>query len=71
MGLQDFKVTSLRFSRETRIRVRVSSQTGVEIWISKTGLSKGLLGKGCGSNHLPHLHYHLREIPQVLKEKYH
>ncbi len=76
VGLQDFKVirftvTSLRFLGETQIRVKVSSRTCVEIWISKTSLSKGLLNKGCNSNHQPHLQYHLKEILQILKQKYH
>jgi hypothetical protein len=54
-----------RVFKETRIRVRVSSQIGVKILIPKTSLPKGLLGQGCSFDHQPHLHYHLREILQI------
>jgi hypothetical protein len=49
------------------MKVRVSSQTCVGIWILEIGLLKGLLGEECGSDHLPHLHYHLREIFHILR----
>jgi hypothetical protein len=57
--------------KETQIKVRVSLGTCVGILISKTGLSKDLLGRGCDFDHLPHLHYHLKEIFHIFKQKYH
>jgi hypothetical protein len=33
----------------------------------KTCFEEDLLDGSCGSNHLPHLHYHLREILQILR----
>jgi len=73
VGFQGFKVTRFqgyRFKvfKETRIRVKVSPWTSVKIWILKIGLLKDLLNGGCDSTHL---HYHLKEIPQILKHNYH
>jgi hypothetical protein len=43
MGFKGYK---FRVFRETQIRVGVSSQTSVEIWIPKIDLLEGLVGGG-------------------------
>jgi hypothetical protein len=48
--------------REIWIKVRVSSWTSVGIQILEIGLLKDLLVTGCGFDHLPHLHYHMKEF---------
>ncbi len=74
--LQGFKVTGFqgykfRDFQETRIKVRVPSRIDIEILILEICLPEGLLSKGCGFDHLPHLHYQLKEILKILRQNYH
>jgi hypothetical protein len=63
-GFQGYKFMDFM---ETWIKGRVSLRIDVGILILEISLLEGLLSEGCSSDHLPHLHYHLREIFKILK----
>jgi hypothetical protein len=57
-----FQGYMFKLFKDIWIKVKVSSWTSVGIQISKIGLLEDLLVMGCGFDHLPHLHYHMKEI---------